>query len=126
MLIMLGGSDDCALAMHCVDYADRLKKLGGNVSTIVYPEAHHGWVSEVPLTRLDIQTFNNCGLKVRDDGVIVDMKTGVDSRRGWQWFVQQLTESCGEWGATYGANPTARANSLDDMVRFFKSSFGMP
>jgi len=126
MLILLGASDDSAHATHCVEYAKRLGKLGGNVSTIVYPEAHHGWVSDVPLVRIDTQTFNDCKLRIRDDGVIVDVKSGADSRIGWQRFVQQLTESCGGRGATYGANPTARAKSLDDMVRFFKSAFGMP
>lgn len=126
MLMLLGGSDDYTVATHCLAYAERLKKLGAKVNTIVYPNAHHGWVSDASLTRINVTTFNDCELKIRDDGVIVDLKTGADSRKGWQQLVQQVTASCAGRGATYGGNPTARTKALDDMVRFFRSSFGMP
>ena len=43
ILFLLGGADDYTLAKFCVNYAEKMKKAGGDVEVIVKEGWHHGW-----------------------------------------------------------------------------------
>ncbi|HEX7044348.1 MAG TPA: dienelactone hydrolase family protein [Burkholderiales bacterium] len=126
LLVLLGEKDDYTGVDQCAAYVERLRARGARVDLKIYADAHHGWMSDAPVRRIDVPTFLNCAFRVRDDGRIADGKTGIVPAGTWREGVRYAMQSCAGRGATYGANPEARKQALGDMVRFFKSSFGLP
>lgn len=122
MLFLLGGKDEGTPAALCVDYQKRLAAAGGNVRHILYPDAPHGWVSSVKQNRIAAFAYGECDLTIRDDGIIVDSATGVDTRAGWRPFVVAVTRACATRGYVYGEEPEARRRSIIDIVTFFREA----
>jgi dienelactone hydrolase len=123
MLIYLGGADTLAPAEKCQRYAERLRQAGGDVRTIVLPEAHHSFDSLQPATRHDnVLVLAGCELRVEDDGVIVEDKSGLRSQSDWASFLKEAEAACGCRGATTGHGPHPRDIAVNDVVAFFKAA----
>lgn len=106
----------------CTKHAERLRAAGATVDYKIYPDAYHGWVSDVRSARVNSLTFGNCDLQIRPDGVIVDTKTRADSSKGRRAFAGEVTRSCAGRGAMYGEHPEARRQAVADMVSFFRAT----
>ncbi|HEY8553067.1 MAG TPA: dienelactone hydrolase family protein [Burkholderiales bacterium] len=126
LLVLLGGKDDYTGVDQCAAYVERLRARGARVDLKTYADAHHGWMSDTPVRRINVPTFLNCAFAVQDDGRIADAKTGAVLTGTWQDGIRYAMQSCAGRGAAYGANPEARRQALEDTARFFKSSFGLP
>lgn len=122
IMFLLGEKDDMTPAPICIAYAERLRKLGGQISYKVYPGAYHAWTADYAPVKTNAQTFGNCDLQIEDDGQIKDMKSGATTRDGWKTFASKVMQSCGGRGAMAGANHEAREMAIRDMVAFFRQS----
>lgn len=117
----MGEKDDYTPASQCAPFIDRLRAAGGNVKSKVFPDAHHGWVSDARAVTYQprVQVFARCDGRIDDVGVIRELTSGATSADGWNAFVAKVWKSCGKFGANYGVNESARKEALDDMVNFF-------
>ena len=124
ILFLMGEKDDYTPASQCAPFIDRLKLTGANVHSKIYPNAHHGWVSDsMQVSYLPrIQVFSKCDGRIDDSGVIREINSGATSSEGWTIFVSKVWKSCGKYGANYGVNIKARDDSLEDMVTFFRNA----
>lgn len=117
-MFLLGELDDYNPALPCAGLAQLLAGLGGDITTIVYPGAHHGFDSSYALTSgPDWVTGRNCADELRLD---------TWQRRRWdtgQVFAnnteyQTYSQNCVTLGAHAGSNPAAEAQVVID-VRIF-------
>ena len=61
ILFLLGGADDYTLARFCVNYAEKMKKAGGDVEVIVKEGWHHSFYLDSPLEKCSgCVHFNKC------------------------------------------------------------------
>jgi len=61
ILFLLGGADDYTLARFCVNYAEKMKKAGGDVEVIVKEGWHHSFYLDSPETKCSgCVHFNKC------------------------------------------------------------------
>jgi dienelactone hydrolase len=119
---LLGGKDDNTPAAKCIEYAAKLAGAGARTTTKIYPEAFHGWVSDMKPTRLEIPVFAACEMDIEDDGTIVHGASGNTSRQGWRPFVTALMTACARRGTTFGEDVQAREDSIGEMVTFFRAA----
>lgn len=122
-LFLMGEKDDYTPASQCVSYIDRLKNAGAQVSSKVYKNAHHGWMSDSRevVYLPSIQVYSKCDMRIDDAGIIRETESGAVSTDGWSAFLTKVWRSCGKYGANYGANEIAKNESLKDMLIFFES-----
>lgn len=125
LLIYLGGADTLAPPHKCQAYARRLTQAGGDVRTILLPDAHHSFDSLKPATRQDdVLVLAGCEFRVEDDGTIVEDKSGLRSDGDWASFLAAAQATCGRCGATTGHGPHPRDVAVKDVVAFFEETLG--
>ena len=122
VLVLLGEADDYTDHGPCLKQADRMRKAGGSVETVVYPEAHHGFIgSKAVHWDKKAWQFNNCPTGVqRQDGEVeypgIGSSEGITGRE----FVRRVVKSgCVKRGAHIGRNDAAAEDSLKRTVAFF-------
>lgn len=122
--LLMGEKDDYTPASQCLPFIERLRSAGANVNSKIFPDAHHGWVSDARQVSYlpRVQVFSKCDIRMDGDGVIRELSSGAISTEGWTSFVAKVWKSCGKYGANYGVNEKARDEALSDMVRFFSDS----
>ena len=120
-LFLMGEKDDYTPASQCLSYVARLKSAGAQVSSKIYSGAYHGWISDVKQVTYvpRLQVYSQCDLRINDSGLIRDINSGASTADGWGSFVAAIWKKCGKSGAHYGANESAKKESLTDMVTFF-------
>ncbi len=121
---LMGDKDDYTPISQCAPYIERLSSAGGLVRSKIYPNSHHGFVSETQGVAYvgRLQVFAKCDARIDADGIIKELTSGATSSEGWSAFVAKVWKSCGKYGAHYGANQTTRDEALSDMVQFFKET----
>ena len=124
MWILMGEKDDYTPASQCLPFIERLRTAGSNVKSKIFPDAHHGWVSDARQVTYQprVQVFSKCDGRIDDTGVIRELSSGATTSEGWTAFVTKVWKSCGKYGANYGVNETARDEALKDMVQFFSDT----
>ena len=84
ILFLLGSADDYTLAKFCVNYAEKMKKAGGDVEVIVKEGWHHDFYNDAPASQCsDCVHFNKCeiyapeGWVMNDEGFIHEKQTDI-------------------------------------------------
>jgi dienelactone hydrolase len=119
VLFLLGEIDDIVPMGKVLEYAERLKKAGGDVQTKVYPGAYHGF--DIPPTRgrrvTSVDNDSNCQFEIQDNGNFIDPKNGeIFSERDWV----SHEKSCITNNGMMSARDSAAANEyLKDTIDFF-------
>ena len=121
LLVMLGAADNYTRHDYCLKQAARMQAEGGNVETVVYPGAHHGFISSRSVYRhKKAWTFDDCPIGIqRLDG---EVEIGTVSSEGLtnKEFSRQLIKSgCMRRGVNIGRDDKAAKDSVGRTVAFF-------
>ena len=116
VLFLSGEKDNTCPVDKVLDYAQRLKKAGGNVQTIIYPGAHHVFDAKMSVKKVSITNDGNCQFEIVDDGNLVDAATG-------ELFPEKdypgvHIKSCSVKGASFGRNMSAAKQYKIDAIDF--------
>jgi dienelactone hydrolase len=124
LLYLLAQLDDYNPALPCTKFTQLLASLGADVTTIVYPDAHHGFDSgrinappKAPTWYPDFVTGRNCALETRLD-TWVCRRYDTGQVFATEAEIMEYLESCQTRGVTVGANAVAEAQAVND-VRIF-------
>ena len=115
-----GTADNYVPVAPCRDYVQRLKASGVDVALTEYPGAHHvfdGRLFKAPTVAAKSQSTRNCQLAERQNGVVVNVKSG-------QPF--NYTDPCVELGPTIAYDQNAHAASLKAVKEFFAATLLTP
>ena len=124
ILLLTGELDDYINPTKCRDYAASIKRGGGDIEFIAYPDAHHGFdgagsskIQWLP----KVQNARDCITFMEDDGSVVELSTGTK----WRTFAAFQSEyldrdkrPCMKYGAHVGSNPAAKKQALVDITAF--------
>jgi dienelactone hydrolase len=115
-----GAADNYVPVAPCREYVQRLKAKGIDVALTEYPGAHHvfdGRQFKAPVIAEKSQSTRNCALAERQNGVVVNVKTG-------QAF--SYADPCVELGPTIAYNENAHAAALKAVKEFFAATLLSP
>jgi dienelactone hydrolase len=115
-----GAADNYVPVAPCRDYVQRLKAKGVDVALTEYPGAHHvfdGRLFRTPTVAAKSQSTRNCQLAERQNGVVVNVKSG-------QPF--SYADPCVELGPTIAYDENAHAASLKAVKEFFAATLLTP
>ena len=121
VLFLLGEKDDGTPASMCVKLAGEMKETGAKVESVVYPGAHHGFVSSKPV-KLAAGALNTskCGVAtVGRDGERYS-QFGSTKNMSWRGIIKRAIKSgCVTRGYHVGRGHAAAEDSLKRAVAFF-------
>jgi dienelactone hydrolase len=109
-----GAADNYVPVAPCREYVQRLKAKGVDVTLTEYPGAHHAFDSRLlktPVVAEKSQSTRSCQLAERQNGVIVNVKTG-------QAFT--YADPCVELGPTVAYDEKGHAAAQKAVKEFFR------
>ena len=115
-----GAADNYVPVAPCRDYVKRLKAKGVDVTLTEYPGAHHAFDSRLlktPVVAEKSQSTRSCQLAERQNGVIVNVKTG-------QAFT--YADPCVELGPTVAYDEKGHAAAQKAVKEFFAATLLAP
>lgn len=117
--ILTGELDDWVPADACEDLAADLMAEGVNIGITVYPNAHHGFDREGPLSVEEKgYTASGCHFRMRGDGALLMNFLNIPMITP---FRQKIALAfCAGRGPTIGGNPEARKASFEFAKEFMK------
>ncbi len=119
LLFLLGADDNYTPAQPCLDYADRLRSAGGDITVEVYPNAHHGFDGPDgrPPRRLSrAMNYGACFAGLADDTRLIHPDTGAVMQTAAE--TRAHFKRCVSRGATVGVNPAAKRQSMHDLLAY--------
>jgi dienelactone hydrolase len=117
--ILHGAADDWTPIGPCREYADRMQRMGKNVTLFEYPDAHHGFDNpNLPPTSFRPQVLNAraCLFTEQPDGRFTAVHKDTGARAS-------PDSPCVTRGATIGYNARAREKSVQDVKLFLATVF---
>lgn len=121
LLFLLGGADNYTSVAGCLRLIESMKAAGAVVDQVVYPGAHHGFISSSPVYfNQEVWSFKDCAQsKLGVDGEISN-PAGSSSGRTWSEWISIYTKGgCATRGASIGRNEAAAKDALERVVEFF-------
>ena len=116
ILFLSGEKDNTCPVEKVMAYAQRLKDAGGNITTIVYPGAHHVFDAKMSVKKVSITNDGNCQFEILDDGSLVDSATGeLFSEKE---YPGDHINPCSVKKATFGRNKSAAKKYKTDAIDF--------
>ena len=118
--IYSGGEDNVTRAVPCERYAARLRAVGRDAVTTVYPGAYHGFDNPAgtSVTRIpDLPGSADCLVEERADGKIVNVETGLPV---------VAADVCVKRGFTAGRDDAADTAARAAVRDFLRTTFGLP
>ena len=115
-----GAADNYVPVAPCREYVQRLKARGVDVALTEYPGAHHAFNSRLlktPVVAEKSQSTRSCQLAERQNGVIVNVKTG-------QAFT--YADPCVELGPTVAYDEKGHAAAQKAVKEFFAATLLAP
>jgi dienelactone hydrolase len=115
-----GAADNYVPVVPCREYVQRLKAKGIDVALTEYPGAHHvfdGRLFKKPVIAEKSQSTRSCVLAERQNGVVVNVKTG-------QAF--SYADPCVELGPTIAYDENAHAAALKAVKEFLAATLLSP
>jgi dienelactone hydrolase len=115
-----GAADNYVPVAPCREYVQRLKAKGVDVALTEYPGAHHAFDSRLlktPVVAEKSQSTRSCQLAERQNGVIVNVKTG-------QAFT--YADPCVELGPTVAYDEKGHAAAQKAVKEFFAATLLAP
>ena len=121
--ILIGELDNWVTAAACEDLVADLRNKNVDINITVYPDSHHGFDREGPLTiSEDGYSTVDCHFKMREDGALLMNFFEIPMITP---FRQKISLGlCAERGTTLGGNPTSRKASFDFSKNFMKKHIG--
>ncbi len=124
LLLLLGGADDYTPAAHCERYADWFLAKGAPVSKIVHPGAHHGFDMPQPPRRLPrVQSARGCGLDIELEPVAGRRWDGTEVPAD---LIPAYLLGCMQRGATFGGDPGALGDSIEQVGKAAREFLARP
>ena len=117
--IFIGAADVLTAADACVDYGERLRRAGADITVTTFAGAHHGFdnVSNPGLTRIaEYESAARCRLEERGAGAIVNVDTGKELTDG---------DACITRGLVAGYDRDADASTRAAVRAFFVERFAL-
>ncbi|MGB2171235.1 MAG: dienelactone hydrolase family protein [Flavobacteriaceae bacterium] len=118
--ILIGASDNWTPAQPCVNLVDKLQEKA-NIDITVYPESHHSFDSQTPITRNENgYSFKDCLFTLTTEGDVLmnylslPMSSPLLQKLGFLF--------CVERGVNAGGNPAARQASLAFAKTFMRQT----
>jgi dienelactone hydrolase len=125
IMMALGEKDDYTPITPCLDYASEMKRLGVDVSTIVYPNAYHGFDG--------VTNFHAWAPRVQQSAKCPQFEIDIDT---WEYRLLSTGErfktlkaleaaigQCRSTGATVGSNRAAAKKAEQDVMEFLTKAF---
>ena len=123
MHILIGELDSWVPASACKELSDHAKLAGSEIGITVYPESHHSFDRESPVTiKENAYKTVDCRFKIRDDGAVLMNFLNIPMTTP---FRQKIGLGlCAGKGPTMGGNPKYRKASFkfanDFMIKHLK------
>ena len=121
LLFLLAGLDDTS-PDHCLAHIEKMKAAGVDVEGVVYPDAHHGFISTKQVRWLkDAWNFGDCAPgRLESDG---EFRSKDYTSEGITWveLVRLGAQTCGKRGSYMGRNNQAAKDALERSISFFGS-----
>ena len=112
-----GAPDDYNPPAACTAFLERLKAHGVDATQTIYPDAAHGFDSQIPpmpVVAKGSQTVRNCSIKEEAEGALIDQQTH-------QTFT--YTNVCVELDPHVGGNAPAREAAIKAVTEFLGPLF---
>ncbi len=116
ILFLTGEKDNTCPIEKVMAYAQRLKDAGGNITTIVYPGAHHVFDAKMSTKTISTTNDGNCQFEILDDGNLVDSATGELFPE--KDYPGDHIKPCSVKKATFGRNMSAAKKYKKDAIDF--------
>lgn len=118
ILVLIGGADTYVGTQPCLDYAAKIRAAGGNIETVVYPNAQHGWDGAGRAYQIaNGENFSKCVYVEQADRSWVEQTSGVMTNgpggRGIEGANQKALAACKTLGVSGGPDAEAKAKSLE-------------
>ncbi len=112
----LGEKDDYTGITQCIELENELKAAGGNVTSIIYPDATHAWDTNEDWNYPNAEIHMNCRFQEQADGSWNEITSGIS---GIIDFTDELylkaLKSCRTYGAVMKANAAVRAKGIETL-----------
>lgn len=129
LLVMVGAKDTYTGTENCVAYVDAIKKAGGDVRLIVYPEAEHGWDGTTFWKNPRGENYRRCLFAENADGTWTERTSGVqtnDARgRPIPGAAGKAMATCRTLGVEGAAHGETKAQSLKELLDFIRGPLGL-
>lgn len=129
LLVMVGAKDTYTGPESCIAYADAIKKAGGDVRLIVYPEAEHGWDGTTFWKLARGENYRRCLFAENADGTWTERTSGVvtnDARgRPIPGARGEAVAGCRTLGVEGGVHGETKARSLKELLEFIRAPLGL-
>lgn len=123
--MFLGGMDDLAPAAQGRAYAAALEAAGGHVEIVFYPEAHHSFDAEGPVTPSTGDNLSVRTILVDDAGEMLETATGLRAGNDWPGFLDRLAAAPGaRIRGGSGSGPLPRTVAVAPIVKFLTTTLG--
>lgn len=120
ILFLSGEKDNTCPVEKVMAYAQRLKDAGGNITTIVYPGAHHVFDAKMSTKTVSTTNDGNCQFEILDNGNLVDSATGELFPE--KDYPGDHIKPCSVKKATFGRNMSAAKKYKIDAVDFLMNA----
>ena len=131
LLYLLAALDDYTPALPCADFTPRLATLGADITTIIYPDAHHGFdgglVTDEPRSPARCEnctTSRNCALETRLD-TFESSRFDTGEVFASNEALNAYLASCTTTGVTTGWNAAAESMAINDVRIFLTRVFNL-
>jgi dienelactone hydrolase len=130
MLVLIGGADTYVGTQPCLDYAAKIKAGGGNVETVVYANAQHGWDGAGRGYQIaNGENFSKCVYVEHADRSWIEQASGVTTHaaggRPIEGAGQKALAACKTLGVSGGPDAEAKAKSLAALKGAMTAAFGL-
>ncbi len=120
ILFLSGEKDNTCPVEKVMAYAQRLKDAGGNITTIVYPGAHHVFDAKMSTKTVSTTNDGNCQFEILDNGNLVDSATGELFPE--KDYPGDHIKPCSVKKATFGRNMSAAKKYKIDAIDFLMNA----
>lgn len=121
---LIGGADNYTGVRPCLEWVQRYKAGGGNITGVVYPGAGHGWDGTTTWRAARAQVFKNCIFAQQVDGSWIERSSGIrfidaDGKRDPKAYARAANK-CRTTGASGGLHAPTKTRSLADLKSYVR------
>ncbi len=122
ILMLLGEKDTYTGVEPCLSMAEKMKKAGADIRTIVYPGVTHAWDYNGPWSHPKAEVFKNCVFEEQGDGTWMEKHSGIIGiRKNLSGPIYKAAlKACLTYGAKGESNPSTKEKSMEDFRKIVK------
>lgn len=123
MLFLIGEKDNTSPSDKMLALVKKIERAGGNVQSIVYPEAHHVFDSPSGVKTFNAENDGNCQFQILNNGNLFDSATGEEFPESELYSDDNKhIAPCKSNTVSFGRNNFAAQQYKKDIVQFFKET----